>query len=74
MLESLTCNRRTMLRVLGSTLAIVSLSLMSPVKSVAKALRRLTGPLGLLPLHHHAIRRALCALLIVLVTDYSICR
>lgn len=47
-----------MLRFLGSTLAIVSLSLMSPVKSVSKVLRRLNGPLGLLPLHYHAYRQA----------------
>lgn len=38
MLESPTCNRRTMLCLMSSALAFISLPLMFPVKSVAKAL------------------------------------
>ena len=58
MLGSPTCNRRTMLCLMGSALTFISLSLMFPVKSVAKALRRLPGSLALLPLHHDLFRQA----------------
>ena len=58
MVLSPTSNRRTMLWLMGSALAAVSLSLALPVKSVAKSLSRLPGSLSLLPLHNDLFRQA----------------
>jgi hypothetical protein len=58
MLISPTSNRRTMLWLMGSALAAVSLSLALPGKSVAKVLDCLPGSLSLLPLHNHLFQQA----------------
>jgi hypothetical protein len=58
MWRSPTSSRRTMLWLIGSVLAAVSLAPAFPGKSVAKALGCLPGSLSLLPLHDKLFRHA----------------
>ena len=58
MLRSATANRRTILRLMGSGLASLCLSLMAPPEAVANALSRLPGSLSLLPLREEVLRQA----------------